>query len=171
MVPTGIASYLGTDVVPQILDDAKNVAGYDPRFRFEIVNGPEIPANPHSVDIVCGFSLITHLLDEEAFRLFKLTDRVLKPGGVATYSWLSFVEHRNIFLHNDRTYESRPDILKFYWPGTLEQFAEDANLEVIETIRATQDLNVVGDRTMLNGEISPISFKFGQCLISLRKKL
>ena len=82
-------SYLGTDVVASVLEHARQRAGR-PDFRFIHVDRLVIPAPDASVDIVCFFSVLTHLLHEESFLYLEEAFRVLKPGGKVVFS---FFEH------------------------------------------------------------------------------
>jgi hypothetical protein len=63
-----IARYLGTDVVPEVLAEADPD---DARFHFELVDDIVIPEADGAADIVCAFSVITHLMDDETFRYFR----------------------------------------------------------------------------------------------------
>ena len=51
------------------------------------------------MDIVCAFSLFTHLLHAESFIYLKEIVRVLKPNGTLVFSFLEFAEpgHWRIF--------------------------------------------------------------------------
>ncbi len=165
-----LSSYVGTDVVQEIMVDAEEIARDNSNFSFLLVDGPKIPVAPRTIDIICGFSVITHLLDEEVFRLFRESYRALMPGGIAIFSYLSFVEHRGLFLQNDITYETKPDILKFFWPGTLEQFAEDAGLETVEVLSSKHQFKL-SELPRLDGSIPESSRAFGQCLIIMRRPI
>ena len=58
--------YLGTDVVPELLNFAKaNFNRQD--WNFELVDQQKIPAEDESVDMVCFFSIFTHLLHEQLY--------------------------------------------------------------------------------------------------------
>lgn len=81
--------YLGIDVVPALLDYARRRAGR-PDFRFINVDRIGIPAADDSTDIVCFFSVLTHLLHEESFVYLRETHRVLKPGGRVVFSFLEY---------------------------------------------------------------------------------
>ncbi len=57
--------YLGIDVVEAFVDYARELCGR-PEWRFEIASGLTIPESDGEVDIVCFFSVFTHLLHEES---------------------------------------------------------------------------------------------------------
>lgn len=56
-------TYIGTDVSSKLLEYARELCASD-RFRFERVTTLRIPAPAASADLVCAFSVFTHLLIE-----------------------------------------------------------------------------------------------------------
>lgn len=82
-------AYLGTDVVPELLDHARRLAAR-PDWRFERVRDIVIPERDAAADMVCFFSVFTHLLHEDSYRYLLEARRVLKPGGTAVFSFLEF---------------------------------------------------------------------------------
>jgi SAM-dependent methyltransferase len=81
--------YLGIDVVPELLDYARKLV-QRPDWRFEIASGLTIPERDETADMVCFFSVFTHLLHEESFVYLREAKRVLKPGGKIVLSFLDF---------------------------------------------------------------------------------
>lgn len=82
--------YLGTDVVPELLAHAQRICG-KPAWKFEVVgDDPVIPEKDGAADMVCFFSVFTHLLHEDTFRYLKAAKRVLRPGGKVVFSFLEF---------------------------------------------------------------------------------
>ena len=90
--------YLGIDVVPDFLSHARQITDRS-EFRFEEANGLSIPAPDSSTDMVCFFSVITHLLHQESYLYLEDAFRILKPGGRAVVSFLEFEipSHRAVF--------------------------------------------------------------------------
>lgn len=82
-------TYLGIDVVPEFLSNARDITGRRD-WRFELADGLSIPAETGTADMVCFFSVITHLLHEESYIYLEDAFRVLKPGGRAVVSFLEF---------------------------------------------------------------------------------
>ena len=80
-------AYLGTDVVPELLDHARRHAP-DGSWRFADVDGLTIPAADRSADMVVFFSVLTHLSPDESLAYLQEARRVLRPGGaiVASYT-------------------------------------------------------------------------------------
>ncbi len=80
-------AYLGTDVIPAFLRVAGKTVR-EPNFRFVRVSGIAIPLPDASADMVCFFSVITHLLAEHAYLYLEEARRVLRPGGRIVLSFL-----------------------------------------------------------------------------------
>lgn len=86
-------SYLGLDVVPELLDYAR--AGAPAGYRFELNTALAIPAGEGAFDFACAFSLFTHLQHEETYLYLRDLARVLRPSGVLAFSFLEFAEPRH----------------------------------------------------------------------------
>ena len=78
-----LGTYLGTDIVQALLDYARTKS---PRhYRFELHRALSIPAPDESADMVCAFSLFTHLLHTESFLYLQDARRVLRLGGLMVF--------------------------------------------------------------------------------------
>ena len=156
-----IRAYLGLDILPEILAEAEGVAKSS-TFRFALANDFSIPEQDEQADIVCGFSLITHLLDEEAFSYFKESHRVLKAGGLAVFSFLDFSNPRHMrqFFHSVRSVKVKRDLLKFFEKQTLKRFGEAAGFEILEIVDGIVDQSAPGE---------PLINRSGQALLYMRK--
>jgi 2-polyprenyl-3-methyl-5-hydroxy-6-metoxy-1,4-benzoquinol methylase len=58
--------YLGIDVVPGLVDYARKLVARSD-WRFEVAEGLKIPEADGQAEMVCFFSVLTHLLHEESF--------------------------------------------------------------------------------------------------------
>src|SRR5215470_3662332 len=81
--------YLGIDVVPQLIDYARKLVNR-PDWHFQMGQGLKIPEADAQADMVCFFSVLTHLLHEESFMYLSEAKRVLKPRGKIVLSFLDF---------------------------------------------------------------------------------
>jgi len=90
--------YLGLDVVPDLLDYARALVAR-PEWRFELIEGFRIPEQDGQADMVCFFSVFTHLLHEHSYLYLQEAKRVLKRGGKVVLSFLEFVNpaHWGVF--------------------------------------------------------------------------
>ncbi len=82
-------AYLGTDVVPDFVEFARERCRR-PDWRFEVADSLRIPAPDQSADMVCFFSVLTHLLHEHSYLYLEEAKRVLKPNGRIVFSFLEF---------------------------------------------------------------------------------
>lgn len=90
--------YLGIDIEPNLVNFArKRVRRKD--WRFEVTQGFAIPEKDGTADVVCFFSVFTHLLHEQTYVYLGEAKRVLKPGGKIIFSFLDFTValHWNLF--------------------------------------------------------------------------
>ena len=83
--------YLGVDLVPDLVAHARLIAGR-PDWRFEVIDHIQIPEADGQADMVCFFSVMTHLLHEQTYWYLEESFRVLKPGGKVVFSFLEYAE-------------------------------------------------------------------------------
>lgn len=124
--------YLGTDVVPALVDYAQKLVGR-PGWRFEVVDDLKIPAPSDHADIVCFFSVMTHLRHEHSFLYLQEAKRVVKPTGRIVVSFLEFATfaHWAVFAHNvEHPWADKP-LDQFLSRDALEAFAHHLDLEIV----------------------------------------
>lgn len=127
--------YLGIDVVPALVEYARKLVAR-PDWRFEVADGLTIPEADQQADMVCFFSVFTHLLHEESFVYLREARRVLKPGGKIVLSFLDFriADHWDSFENSVRDIGVGAQPLNvFLCPDMLREWAKRLELE-IETI-------------------------------------
>jgi SAM-dependent methyltransferase len=127
-----IKSYLGLDIIEEVLAEARSVAADDRRFHFAPSHQCRIPTTDSSADFVVGFSLITHLLNEEIFEYLQDARRVLRSGGHAVFSFfdLNNNTHRQNFVkHSSRHRHGDGDLLVFTTRETLAMLANLAGFK------------------------------------------
>lgn len=91
--------YLGIDLVPALVAHARKIAAR-PDWRFQVIQHIGIPEQDDQADMVCFFSVLTHLTHEQSYWYLEEARRVLKPGGRIVFSFLELREpaHLKIFL-------------------------------------------------------------------------
>lgn len=157
--------YLGIDVVPGLVEYARKLV---PRsdWRFEVAEGLTIPEEDQKADMVCFFSVLTHLLHEESFVYLREAKRVLKPGGKIVLSFLDFrvAGHWGSFESNlrDIGIGSQP-MNVFMCADMLREWAKRLELE-IETIHDGDEpyIPLSAPITFENGTIARDRAAFGQ---------
>lgn len=90
--------YLGTDIVAEFLEHARGLVAR-PDWRFEVVDALVIPEDSNRADMICFFSVFTHMLHEQTYMYLEEAKRVVKPGGRIVFSFLEFAEpaHWDVF--------------------------------------------------------------------------
>lgn len=93
--------YLGVDVTPEVLAYAR--ARCPPAYRFLLRTDLRLPAPDAGTDMVCAFSVFTHLLNEETYLYLEEAARVLRPGGLLVFSFLEFGDDGEHWADFERT--------------------------------------------------------------------
>jgi SAM-dependent methyltransferase len=162
--------YLGIDVVPELVEHATALTGRRD-WRFEAASGLEIPEAADRADMVCFFSVFTHLLHEQSYVYLREAKRVLKSGGRIVFSFLEFAipshwtvfegtlanlgaEHLNVFIGRD----------------AVRAWAEHLGLEVIAICDGDKPQTPLRHPvTLEDGRVLTDSGTLGQSLCVLRK--
>lgn len=152
--------YLGTDLVPALIKHARaNVVQQD--WRFEVISHIGIPEQDDVADMVCFFSVLTHLLHEQSYWYLEEAKRVLKPGGRIVFTFLEFSDpkHSHIFwwsLQEAKNKGGAP-LNVFIGRDAIEFWAEALDM-VIEQIHS-------GSEQLINEGAT------GQAVCVLRKRI
>ena len=85
--------YIGTDVSPSMLEKAQRRVGgriAQPPCRVSWIQQTttEFPLAARSVDMICAFSVFTHIEHEDSYRYLRDALRVVRPGGRFIFSCL-----------------------------------------------------------------------------------
>lgn len=151
--------YLGIDVVPDLVDYARRTVGR-PDWRFEAIDHIGVPEADAQADVVCFFSVLTHLLHEQSYWYLEEAKRVLKPGGRIVFSFLEFREADHWPVFRDAVAGERAKtntILNvFIERSAIEAWAERLEMDV-------EDLRGGNDAVVPEGHL-------GQSLCVLRKR-
>jgi SAM-dependent methyltransferase len=89
LAPFQTVSYVGTDIVPEFLEYAKRLSNRKD-WIFRESPSIAIPCESGSVDVVCFFSVFTHLYMHDTYRYLAEAKRVLKKGGKIIFTFLEF---------------------------------------------------------------------------------
>jgi SAM-dependent methyltransferase len=123
--------YLGIDIVPELVDYARNLV-VRPDWRFEVAEGLCIPDQDGQADMVCFFSVFTHLLHEQSYVYLREARRVLKSGGKIIFSFLDFAVpcHWTVFESNVRDINGDYPLNMFISREGIRTWAEHLHLEI-----------------------------------------
>jgi SAM-dependent methyltransferase len=126
--------YLGVDLVPALVAHARKLAAR-PDWRFEVIDHIGIPEADGQADMVCFFSVLTHLLHEQSYWYLEEARRVLKPGGRIAFSFLEFAEpgHLPVFRETLKAEKARMQIPMnvFIERSAIQVWAQELGLEVV----------------------------------------
>lgn len=133
--PEDVNSYMGTDISPELLEYSKQFLR-SKKWTLKQVDGCHIPADDSCCDMVCMFSVITHLLHQESYLYFQEASRVLRQEGKLIVSFLEF-RHPSLWP----IFEASVDMVlsgerldTFIDRDGLKQWAEHSGLEVIQIL-------------------------------------
>ena len=139
--------YLGIDLVPDLVEHARKITNR-PDWRFETVDHIGIPEADGQADMVCFFSVITHLTHEQSYWYLEEAARVLKPGGKVVFSFLEFLEpgHWTVFESTLEAAKSRTEIPMnvFMGRGFFPIWAEKLGLKLEDVRNATDAVGEAG---------------------------
>jgi SAM-dependent methyltransferase len=163
--------YLGIDIVPDLVDYARVLAGRSD-WRFEVAEGLKIPERDGRAQMVCFFSVLTHLLHEQSYAYLKEARRVLAPGGRIVISFLEFAipSHWAVFDSMIADIGGQDQLNMFIERNAIHAWADHLSLEVV----AIHD----GDKphvplphpvTLDNGSVQTGMGHLGQSVCILRK--
>jgi ubiquinone/menaquinone biosynthesis C-methylase UbiE len=163
--------YLGIDIVPDLVDYARQLVGRLD-WRFEVAAGLKIPERDGRAQMVCFFSVFTHLLHEQSYAYLKEARRVLAPRGRIVVSFLEFAipSHWSVFDGMVADIGGQQQLNMFIGRDGLQAWAEHLGLEVV----AIHD----GDKphiplphpvTLDNGTVVSGTGNLGQSVCVMRK--
>ena len=137
--------YLGVDIIDELLDYAKTKAPKN--YRFIKHQELSVPAKSESVDMICAFSLFTHLTHHESFIYLQEMHRVLKPKGILVFSFLEFesLKHWSVFLSTVESQKNGtlPHLNTFIEKSVIKIWADKLNFEIIEIFEEGQTMVIL----------------------------
>ena len=148
--------YTGMDIMPELLAYAKSKV--PDSFSFVLNQERSIPLPNESFDMVCAFSVLTHLLDVEGYTYLQEMRRILKPDGAIVFSFLEIDPHWGIFVTTARRVaEGHPGHLNtFLNRPAIERWSKELGMRLVEFV----------DHNAAPWQGAPL----GQSLVILRKQ-
>ena len=166
------ARYLGLDIVTELVKYARRLVGR-PNWRFKVTDGQKIPEKDGQADMVCFFSVLTHLTHEQSYLYLAEARRVLKPGGKIVLTFLEFDQeiHWPIFEAavqklDDPSYTTTT----FIGRDGIRAWAAHLNLR-IEALVSADECHIAFDRvvTLEDGRLLGDNQAFGQSICVMVK--
>jgi len=124
-------NYIGSDVVPRLLDYARNLTKRS-EWKFVVTDGNGIPCEDQAADFTVFFSVFTHLLHEESFKYILEANRCLKLGGLLVFSFLEFRIpcHWDTFLGAVKNAKQGSHLTQFLDRDAIRVWAENSGFKV-----------------------------------------
>lgn len=156
--------YIGTDILDEALSYARDRVGrtdWDFLETFESI----IPVPDKRADMVCFFSVFTHLLDEDIFRFLDEAKRVTRPGGKIVFSYLDFdvASHWSIFENTLADSNPTRILNKFMSKSAIERWAKALSLEIVKLYDGQEKWIILTEEfKYIDGRIASGVVEFGQ---------
>jgi len=127
--------YLGTEIVPAVVKHARKLVNRKD-WSFLVTDGFTIPEENEQADVICFFSVFTHLLHEHSYQYLVEAKRVLKTNGKIIFSFLEYKipahwHHFNMKLSD--TNEQLP-LIVFMSRDCIEAWADHLCLKILAII-------------------------------------
>lgn len=159
--------YTGTDVVPALVNYARDLVDR-PDWKFRVVNELRIPAPRDHADVVCFFSVMTHLRHEHSYLYLRAAKRAVKPTGRIVVSFLEFATfaHWAVFRHNYKNPHADKPLDQFLSRDALEAFAHHLDLDIV-ALHGGDELAIPLREpvTMANGTVYEDAGSLGQSFV------
>lgn len=128
--------YLGTDIVPDFIEYARQIVDR-PDWKFEVTDGIKIPEIDEQADLICFFSVFTHLFHEQSYQYLREAKRVLKPKGKIVFSFLEFrIPDQWVIFETtlQQAYQLSSPLTMFIGRDAIEAWANHLDLEIMTII-------------------------------------
>lgn len=162
--------FIGTDVVPELLDYARDKCGR-PDWRFYEAAGLTIPEPDDCADFVTFFSVLTHLMHDESYRYLQEARRVVRPGGRIVFSFLEFriPSHWAVFESVLAAAGSDRVLDQFISRDAIEAWADHLDLEILALLDGDKNHIEIDEVEWDDGRVMRGAGTFGQSVCILRK--
>ena len=153
--------YLGTDVVPELLDFARKKCGRED-WAFKQVDSIEIPEKDCTADFIVFFSVFTHLTEAEGYQYLQEAKRVIKKDGAIVVSFLD----PDISLHAKIVGKSW-----LYWSWWKQRLARWLGRGTLNQLLSKKVLNNWSEKLNLSTEYADEAIGQSVCIFRERQSL
>lgn len=164
-------TYLGTDIVDELLDYAKKDCPFN--WQFQNVENISIPYPSKCADFCVFFSVFTHLLPEEIYCYLIEAQRVIKDSGMIIFSFLEYSQNWDVF---EATYSNilsgKPNVHlnTFIGRDAIECWADRLGLSIVSITAGNKPFILLPQPVTLDdGRVIEGLQAFGQSVCALKK--
>jgi SAM-dependent methyltransferase len=161
--------YLGVDVVPALVKYARRTL---PGYRFEVIDGLELPPSAEAFDFACFFSVLTHLPFEASFILLRSAVGEVRTGGRIIASFLEFADpgHWSVWDGSVESFRGARHHNQFIHRDDLALLGERAGLRMVEVHDGCRsEVEIDGECTSDDGRAITSPAKLGQSWMVFEK--
>ena len=164
-------SYIGTDVVGDLLDHAAQVSGR-PDWQFHLSDGRPLPVADGTADWVCLFSVLTHLTLEDGYELLDECRRACRPGATIVASYLDFAvpDHWAAFVGGLGDGYAEQPRNQYHSSATMRAWAEHLGLDVVSDRPGGFEVPALAPLVFDDGRAFETVAPFWQSLVVLRTR-
>jgi ubiquinone/menaquinone biosynthesis C-methylase UbiE len=142
-------SYFGIDISRPLLEYAKSISPSE--FRFTVNRTLTLPLPDQSTDMICAFSVFTHLKHTETYIYLNEINRILRPGGRLIFSFLEFASPRRWPIFTETVENERKGT-----PLHLNEFIDRSVIDLWASKLGFRRLQFIGDNEAPWGEPRPL---------------
>jgi SAM-dependent methyltransferase len=131
----GHPHYSGFDIMESAVTYARNLCKM-PGWKFGVTEGLSVDVPKGAGDMVCFFSVFTHITHEHTYLYLKDAVRILKPGGLVIFSFLEFAvpSHWDAFAKAVNNFGKETEPVVFLDRAGITQFANHLDFEVLALV-------------------------------------
>ncbi|MDB6168084.1 MAG: methyltransferase domain protein [Verrucomicrobia bacterium] len=124
--------YAGFDIMESAISYARDLCRM-PDWHFAVSDGIRVDVPDSSADMVCFFSVFTHIAHEHTFLCLQETSRILKPGGLVIFTFLEFAipSHWEAFAEAIRNFGKETEPVVFLDRSAVTQFGNYLDFEIL----------------------------------------
>lgn len=163
------AKYTGIDVIPELVAYARKMAGRSD-WEFLVGDGAGIPGEVAPADVICFFSVLTHLSHEDGYRYLQDACRFLKPEGILIFSFLDFTipYHWPHFLDSVGSQDDEKVMVQYLNRDTVVSWAARLGLKVCAVFDSDRfSIPISNPLRWQNGVVTTGSISLGQSVAVL----
>jgi SAM-dependent methyltransferase len=168
----GHRRYAGFDILESAVNYSRVLCGR-PDWQFDVTDGLRIGVSDGLADIVCFFSVFTHITHEHTYLYLKEAARLLRKGGIVVMSFLEFgiPIHWAQFESAVRQFGTGAAPVVFLDRIAISRFAEALDFDVLGLVDGDVPTFPIGEEIPLaDGRVMKQLGHLGQSLGILRKR-